>query len=52
MHGYARIMVLDELNGSDCHKLYNGLTLTNATHEDFDRLSLWFEAIPVSNTTF
>jgi len=48
---YGHINVLDELNGSDCHRLSNGLTLTTGVHEEFDRLCLWFEAIPVSGIT-
>jgi hypothetical protein len=45
---YGGINVLDELNGSQCHRLYNGLTLTASVRNEFDRLLLWFEAIPVS----
>ena len=46
---YGGILVSDELNGSHIHRLYNGLTLTASVHDDFDRLLLWFEAIPVSD---
>ncbi len=45
---YGAINVLDELNGSHCHRLYNGLTLTASVRNEFERLLLWFEAIPVS----
>jgi len=45
---YGRIDVLKELNGSDCHRLSNGLTLASLVRDEFDRLCLWFEAIPVS----
>jgi len=45
---YGQINVLDELDGSDGHRLSNGLTLNTRIHYEFDRLDLWFEEIPVS----
>jgi len=48
---YGGINVLDELDGVNCHRLYNGLTLTTSVHNDFDQLLLWFEAIPVGGIT-
>ena len=47
---YGRTDVSDELDGSDCDWLSNALTLTPLVHDEFDRLYLWFEAIPVSGT--
>ena len=46
---YGDINALDELNGLLCHRLSNGLTLTASVRNDFDRLQLWFDAIPVSD---
>ena len=52
VYNYGRSSILDELNGTDGHRLSNGLTLSLNVHNEFDKLNLWFEAIPVSNTTF
>ena len=43
---------LEKLNGADFHSLSNGLTLASPVHGEFDDLSLWFEEVEVSATTF
>jgi hypothetical protein len=50
IYNYGHIDI-HELNGTDDHRLLNGLTLSLIVHAAFDDLALWFEAIPVSNTT-
>lgn len=44
---YGNIDGLDELDGLQCHRLSNGLTLSADPHALFDDLALWFEEIPV-----
>jgi hypothetical protein len=38
------ILLPDELNGADIHRLENVLTLEMGVHAMFDCLGLWFEA--------
>ena len=36
-------LLVDELNGSDIHRLENGLTLDQNKHSFFNTLKLWLE---------
>ena len=49
MNSFGGIDVLAELNGTNLHRLSNGLTMSSELHTCFDDLLLWFEAVPVSN---
>jgi hypothetical protein len=49
VNSFGGIDVLAELNGTNLHRLSNGLTMDSVLHTFFDNLSLWFEAVPVSN---
>ncbi len=41
MYQYAGISIVDELNGSQFHRLENIMTLARDLHEAFDHLELW-----------
>ena len=41
---------LEGLEGTDFHRLSNGLTLAVHVHAEFDDLRLWFEEVEVSAT--
>jgi len=43
------VLVPDELNGLDVHRLENVMTMENNLHALFDDLSVWFEATDVVN---
>lgn len=45
---FSCVSILDELNGTNIHRLSNILTLDEHNHKNFDNLDLWFEAVPVS----
>ncbi|KAF8573903.1 hypothetical protein K439DRAFT_1399426 [Ramaria rubella] len=44
MERMGGVLLPDELNGADVHRLENILTLEGGVHEMFDSLYLWFEA--------
>lgn len=44
MERYGDVLVPDELNGSDIHRLENIITMETAKHDLFDTLQLWLEA--------
>jgi hypothetical protein len=41
---YGEVLVPDELNGSDIHRLENVMTMDSNKHDLFDKLQLWLEA--------
>ncbi|KAH9942372.1 uncharacterized protein BXZ73DRAFT_97786 [Epithele typhae] len=41
-----------ELNGNNCHRLCNLLTLSTLAHEQMDKLDLWFESTSTPNTYY
>ena len=43
MERLGGVLLVDELNGSDIHRLENGLTLDSVKHSFFDTLMLWLE---------
>ncbi|KAJ7576913.1 hypothetical protein C8J56DRAFT_375615 [Mycena floridula] len=49
MERLGGVLFGDELNGSDIHRLENGLTLDQAKHSFFDMLMLWLEETGVPN---
>jgi hypothetical protein len=45
MERMGGVLVLDELNGPDVHRLENVMTLETGVHALFDNLKLWFEPV-------
>jgi hypothetical protein len=43
MDRYGDVLVPDELNGSDIHRLENIITMETGKHDLFDTLQLWLE---------
>ena len=48
INGFGGADVLAELDGTNIHRLSNGLTMMQELHTMFDNLWVWFEEIAVS----
>jgi hypothetical protein len=43
MNRFGQVLITEELNGNDIHRLENVITMASDKHLAFDQLKLWFE---------
>jgi HNH endonuclease len=43
MARFGQLLITEELNGRDIHRLDNIITMASDKHDAFDKLQLWFE---------